>query len=58
VAGPIVIHLTPTITAGARCVHSIDPAVIRAIHARPGAYYINLHTATFPAGAVRGQLQG
>ena len=34
-----------------------DPAVLGAIVANPGLYYVNLHNARFPAGAVRGQLE-
>jgi hypothetical protein len=34
----------------------IDPALVAAIIAHPEDFYLNLHTAEFPAGAVRGQL--
>jgi hypothetical protein len=30
--------------------------VVNAILANPSAYYVNMHTADFPAGAIRGQL--
>jgi hypothetical protein len=30
--------------------------VVEAIYKRPAAYYVNVHTAKYPAGAVRGQL--
>jgi hypothetical protein len=31
-------------------------AIAKAILAKPGEYYVNVHTANFPGGAVRGQL--
>ena len=40
----------------ADCV-SADPAVLGAIVASPGLYYVNLHNARFPGGAARGQLE-
>jgi len=57
VAGPIVVVLTPPDASGASsgCV-SADPGLIKAIRQDPSAYYVNVHTTEFPAGAVRGQL--
>lgn len=38
------------------CVSGQDAAVLQAIVDDPAGYYVNLHTAEFPAGAIRGQL--
>jgi len=35
---------------------SVDPAVLKDIMSNPGNYYVNVHTAEFPNGALRGQL--
>jgi hypothetical protein len=35
-----------------------DPAVLEQIAANPAGYYCNLHNSRFPAGAIRGQLDG
>ena len=33
-----------------------DPARVAAVLAAPGDYYVNVHTALFPGGALRGSL--
>jgi hypothetical protein len=57
VAGPIVVHLTPPDASGfSKGCMEADEALIRDIYHNPANYYVNVHTADFPAGAVRGQL--
>jgi len=54
VAGPPVVVLTtdaPTETCMA-----IDKDVAAKLVASPNDYYVNIHTAKFPKGAIRGQL--
>jgi hypothetical protein len=34
----------------------VDPALVQAILADPGAYYVNYHSLEHPPGAIRGQL--
>lgn len=41
--------------SGENCV-KVPIALVRAITANPSAYYFNVHTSSFPGGAVRGQL--
>jgi hypothetical protein len=60
VAGGIVVgffmgQLPDTLNAVAGCA-AADPAVVDAIVANPRGYYVNIHTADFPGGAIRGQL--
>jgi len=55
-AGPVVVTLkTPGTEVIKECV-MVDREKIQAIIKDPGDYYVNVHNAEFPDGAVRGQL--
>ena len=53
VSGPPVVTIA---VADDECV-AVEPDVLRPIVANPEGYYVNIHTAAFPKGAVRGQLK-
>jgi len=45
-----------TFTMGEDTCIAAEPDVLRPIVAEPAAFYVNVHTADFPKGAIRGQL--
>ena len=55
-AGPVVVGLMPPTTGSSSGCASADRDLILAIIQNPELYYVNVHNADFPAGALRGQL--
>jgi hypothetical protein len=56
VAGPVLVGLdAPADGSSKNCVN-VDQSQIKDIMKDPANYYVNVHNAEFPAGAVRGQL--
>jgi hypothetical protein len=53
-AGPVLVPLGAAFKA-AGCT-TAPASVIKGIVAHPSRYYVNIHTAKFPGGAIRGQL--
>jgi len=57
VSGPVVIGFSPTFTDGVASGSAVaDAATLAQIVAHPESFYFNVHTASFPSGALRGQL--
>lgn len=57
VAGPPVVTFdAPTNGASSGCV-SVERTLAAAVIADPANFYVNVHTADYPQGAVRGQLK-
>lgn len=57
VAGPVVVPLeAPDENGLASGCADTAPALIKDIEQNPSIYYVNVHNAPYPAGAVRGQL--
>jgi hypothetical protein len=54
--GPVAVGLDAPKTGSAKGCKSADATVIKAIMQDPAGYYVNVHNAAFPKGAVRGQL--
>lgn len=61
VNGPVVVTLKPPKTGNPGesedCI-SADAAVLTRIRQNPAGFYVNVHDAAFPNGAIRGQLLG
>lgn len=59
VNGPVVVFLTPPDETGysSGVVIVNNPALLQDIKLNPQNYYVNVHNADYPGGAVRGQLK-
>lgn len=55
--GSVVVDLTGAVTGGAKCTRGVARSTIRQIANRPGRYYVNVHNAPYPAGAIQGKLR-
>ena len=59
VEGPIVVNFNPTFNGGlATASVQADAAIANEILGNPAGFYVNVHNAEFPVGAIRGQLVG
>jgi len=56
--GPVVVSLAIDLAArhGNRLTYCAPTEIAADILAEPGDYYVNVHNATYPLGAIRGQL--
>ena len=56
VAGPVIVMLKAPETGSSKDCVALDKEKILDINKNPAKYYVNVHNADFPDGAVRGQL--
>src|SRR4051812_46465088 len=59
VAGPVVLMLTtPDASGHSQGCAIVDPTLAREIAYQGHLFYVNVHNAAHPSGAIRGQLRG
>lgn len=56
VPGPVVVPLSPPTSGTSSGCTDVSPDLAKAILKNPEGYYVNVHNAEYPAGALRGQL--
>jgi CHRD domain len=56
VPGPVVVPLSPPTEGSSSGCTSVSKELIKEIRQSPEEFYVNVHNADFPAGALRGQL--
>lgn len=56
VAGPVVVELTAPAGGSSQGCSAVEAEIANEIAVSPLSFYVNVHNADFPKGAVRGQL--
>jgi hypothetical protein len=56
VAGPVIVPLAAPTSGSSSACASVSRDLAQALLLTPENYYVNVHNAAFPAGAIRGQL--
>jgi len=56
VAGPVVVPLTAPASGTSHACATVTRDLAQELIRDPSAFYVNVHTAAFPSGAIRGQL--
>lgn len=56
VAGPVVVSLSAPADGSSETCTTIDSALAKKLIQSPADYYVNVHNAAYPSGAIRGQL--
>ncbi|MEO5852877.1 MAG: CHRD domain-containing protein [Nocardioides sp.] len=52
----VVVDLSTSVTGGAHCTSGVSKRLVARIVAHPRRFYFNVHNATYPAGAIQGNL--
>ena len=55
-AGPVVVNFDPPADGSSDGCATVERSLAQELIRTPDAFYVNIHNAAFPNGAVRGQL--